>query len=332
MAKQDKRIYVALMNRIAIALMINQAVLMLLTFVLELVEMSLAPSLKGSELADMMMGMGECAVYFLGFVIPVIVFNFMNKNAIKEIYEPVESRKIPSVQAIFGLFLGLGMITLFAYFNYYAVNLFFDYSRLTEIFWSVELKEPYQIITYFISCAVIPAFVEELLFRATFCKVLSVYGQGTAIVASATIFALMHTNVEQVIYTFVAGLVLGWIYLRTKSLIFPVMLHFINNFISALGDVIAQQYSAAIYEKYIFYSDMLIWVLMGMSIIGLLAYKKDGGELIEKLRLKPDENGGEVMPLTLGERVSGFFSAGMTLFTVYSVATMIYYVYLSTLL
>ena len=159
---------------------------------------------------------------------------------------------------------------------------------------------------------------------------LTVYGKGTAVVASAALFALMHSNVEQLFYTFVAGLLLGWLYVETKSLIFPMLLHFLNNGISSLADIIYEVGDTTVYNAYTSYSDLTVWAVTFISLLVLLCqiYKK--GSFIEKLRMKPDENGNEVAPLTLGERVSGFFSVGIILFTAYSVFVMIYYIYLST--
>lgn len=315
------------MNRIAIALILNQGILTVLAFLLSLVE----KAFEKSEALDLFIRLGECVVYFVSFVIPVMLFNKMNKNAKKEIYEPVESKKAGFFEALTMLGVGLGAILLAAYANFFIVNAFIDYSEFTqEHFWSVELDHTYQMIIYFIYSAIIPALVEELLFRGTICRVLTVYGKGTAVVASAALFALMHSNVEQLFYTFVAGLLLGWLYVETKSLIFPMLLHFLNNGISSLADIIYEVGDTTVYNAYTSYSDLTVWAVTFISLLVLLCqiYKK--GSFIEKLRMKPDENGNEVAPLTLGERVSGFFSVGIILFTAYSVFVMIYYVYLST--
>ncbi len=315
------------MNRIAIALILNQGILTVLAFLLSLVE----KAFEKSEALDLFIRLGECVVYFVSFVIPVMLFNKMNKNAEKEIYEPVESKKAGLFEALTMLGVGLGAILLAAYANFFIVNAFIDYSEFTqEHFWSVELDHTYQMIIYFIYSAIIPALVEELLFRGTICRVLTVYGKGTAVVASAALFALMHSNVEQLFYTFVAGLLLGWLYVETKSLVFPMLLHFLNNGISSFADIIYEVGDTTVYNAYTSYSDLTVWAVTFISLLVLLCqiYKK--GSFIEKLRMKPDENGNEVAPLTLGERVSGFFSVGIILFTAYSVFVMIYYVYLST--
>ena len=212
MNKQNEKIYGSLMSRIAIAMMINQGVLLLLATALSFVKMLLIKLFGDGILVDVIVKTGECVVYFASFTIPVTIFNLMNKNADKEIYEPLESEKSSALRSLVIFFIGLGAITMTSYVNYYVVNLFGDYSDFTqEHFWNVDLDYTYQVVIYFIYAAIIPAVVEELLFRKTVCGALTVYGKTTAVLISAVLFALMHANIEQLLYTFVAGLFLGWI-------------------------------------------------------------------------------------------------------------------------
>ena len=69
---------------------------------------------------------------------------------------------------------------------------------------------------------------------------------------------------------------------------------------------------------------------MGISIIVLILCKKQKGNIFDKTVMKPDENGETVLPLTAKEKVAGFFTMRMTMFTLYSILMMIYYIYLST--
>ena len=93
MNKQNEKIYGSLMSRIAIAMMINQGVLLLLATALSFVKMLLIKLFGDGMVVDVIVKTGECAVYFASFTIPVTIFNLMNKNADKEIYEPLESKK-----------------------------------------------------------------------------------------------------------------------------------------------------------------------------------------------------------------------------------------------
>lgn len=324
MSRQDKKIYSSLINKIAIVLIFNQGLFVLLGSLIAWLE-----GIAGDDF-DMIFRLLECVAYFVAFTAPVYLFNKMNKNAEREVYEPRETAKARPLETVFMIGITLGMIMLAAYANYYIVNAFGNYSDFThEYFWSVDLTRGYQIVIYFIYAAVIPAVVEELLFRGTVCKSLTIYGKGTGVVISALLFALMHSNVEQLLYTFAAGLLLGWIYVETKNLVFPMLAHFINNGMSAVGDIIYEKCPASVYNAYDSISNIALWIFTFVSLIGFLFIILKRGYIFKKMEMKPDENGCEVAPLSISERVCGFFSVGMVLFIAYSFLMMTYYIYLS---
>ena len=330
MNRQNKKIYSSLMNRIAIAMMLNQLVMAILGGMLVVVESILKLTLGEGTLYYMIDGLFECAVYLLAFAIPMNIFNKMNKKSDREIYEPVESEKMPSKFVIFAVGLTLGATVIASYINFYAVNAIWDYSEFTTAnLWSVELNNPCQIIIYFAYSAIIPALAEEYFFRETICKSLKVYGKGTAIIISATLFSLMHANIEQILYAFVAGILLAWIYVETKNIAIPILVHFLNNGISALGDIINAVSGSSARDMYFSLVDPIIIIFAVISLVVLAVYAKKRGWLIEKLILKPDENGEAVAPLSVKERVSGFFSTGIVLYTAYALFTMIGLIYLS---
>ena len=53
-----------------------------------------------------------------------------------------------------------------------------------------------------------------------------------ALVISAAVFSIIHFNPAQIPTAFVAGLFLGWLYLRTHSLVLPILCHILNNSMS----------------------------------------------------------------------------------------------------
>lgn len=50
-----------------------------------------------------------------------------------------------------------------------------------------------------------------------------------AIVLTALIFAAIHGNWAQGTHAFVIGIALGWLYMRTRSVLPGIMLHWVNN-------------------------------------------------------------------------------------------------------
>lgn len=78
--------------------------------------------------------------------------------------------------------------------------------------------------------------MEELVFRKALIGRLHVYGQRTAVLLSAAAFGLFHGNVPQIVYAFLLGLVLGYVYVRTGKIQLTILLHMIINF---LGSIVA---------------------------------------------------------------------------------------------
>jgi hypothetical protein len=56
-----------------------------------------------------------------------------------------------------------------------------------------------------------------------------------AILASALLFALLHGNLAQGIGAFMSGILLGWVYWKTKSIMPCIVLHLLNNSVAFIG-------------------------------------------------------------------------------------------------
>ena len=80
--------------------------------------------------------------------------------------------------------------------------------------------------------ALLPPLVEEMVFRGCILKSLLQWKpqkQWLMIALSALIFALVHLNPAQMPHTFLIGLLLGWMYVRTGSIVPGVVYHWANN-------------------------------------------------------------------------------------------------------
>ena len=76
---------------------------------------------------------------------------------------------------------------------------------------------------------------EELVFRGAILRALLRWraaGHWLAIAISALLFALIHVNPAQMPHAFVVGLLLGWLYYRTDSVVPGIVYHWINNSIA----------------------------------------------------------------------------------------------------
>jgi len=78
--------------------------------------------------------------------------------------------------------------------------------------------------------AIVAPLTEETLFRGLLLRSFERrYGVWPGLVLSSALFAAFHLNVWQALAAFVAGLYLGWIYLRTRSLGPPMVVHGVFN-------------------------------------------------------------------------------------------------------
>ncbi|MEG1002986.1 MAG: type II CAAX endopeptidase family protein [Clostridium sp.] len=78
--------------------------------------------------------------------------------------------------------------------------------------------------------SIIIPIIEEIIFRGLiFSKLLRSYNIKIALIAQAFIFGILHSNTEQKIYTFILGISFGIIYIYTKSLLAPIIMHSLNN-------------------------------------------------------------------------------------------------------
>ena len=88
-------------------------------------------------------------------------------------------------------------------------------------------------IALLIGGALIGPVCEEIIFRGVILEGLAKkYNPTKALIFSALIFGIIHLQPLQVIGAFFAGLILGWIYLKTESLWVVVVLHIIHNFVA----------------------------------------------------------------------------------------------------
>lgn len=100
--------------------------------------------------------------------------------------------------------------------------------------------------------------VEEIAFRGIICKWLKkVSNSWTAIVISAVFFGLWHRNLGQFSYTFAHGILLGFVFLRSGSVLWPVLIHFTNNLLAILAH---SSSSASVFGAWPAFVGIRVWM------------------------------------------------------------------------
>ena len=87
-----------------------------------------------------------------------------------------------------------------------------------------------------LSITIIAPLVEELLFRSAIQGHFLKNGikPSTAILIASAIFGIIHFNPAQIPFAFAIGLIFGWLYYRTGSVVPGMIGHFINNSIACI--------------------------------------------------------------------------------------------------
>lgn len=85
-----------------------------------------------------------------------------------------------------------------------------------------------------IRACVIAPIVEEVTIRGCIMQPLRKYSDSFAIIMSACIFGFIHGNLIQAPFALIAGMVLGYIAIKTESLWTSVIAHALNNLISVI--------------------------------------------------------------------------------------------------
>ena len=108
---------------------------------------------------------------------------------------------------------------------------------------------------------IVAPVVEEFVFRKQLLDRCGRYGEKTAMVFSALTFGLFHMNFYQFFYAFGAGLILAYVYLRTRSLRYPVLIHMIINFLGSAVPLFMMSYGLEVY---------LLAADLGLAVAGLV--------------------------------------------------------------
>lgn len=154
------------------------------------------------------------------------------------------------------------------------------------------------ILMYTFTLSVLPAILEEILFRGFILQSLRRFGDMFAVIISALVFALVHGNFAQLPNAFIMGVTIAFLAVKTGSLIPGMILHFINNFGATVLDVFLisrteNEVLTGIYSL----GYMGLYFFVGIIGIIILLVRDD-----KFFTLVPYKS-----PLTVGQRTKAFF-------------------------
>lgn len=115
--------------------------------------------------------------------------------------------------------------------------------------------------------AVLPAICEEFVFRGVLCAELERNGLPAAVLISALFFAMLHFDLPRFpIYLF-AGIVLAMVLYATRSVLGPIVVHFLYNLFGLFG----RPYMTELYER-TGSASLFIFLLAVLFLLALILF------------------------------------------------------------
>ena len=316
-----EREYRKAVNRIGVTMLIFYGAFFAFSFMIAIVG-ALTSGLDffvGTVIYETVYGLG----YAAAFLLPALLFFVMFK---KKGARPITAGAVlPRATPIY-IIVGIAIINAAAQCNSILLELFEYASYSEENFFTNSTTHNFEVVLMVFTTAIVPGFVEEILFRGVILTNLKPFGRTTAVLGSALLFALMHQNPGQLLYAFVAGVVLGYVYVYTESLWCCVLIHFCNNFLGVLQFVLMERLPLATANLVLYLMNTAIFALGILGAIYLILKQRDrhgalllSGTFETEVEADPEYAKGEI---PLGRRVRLFFSPIMIVFASLCVAQM----------
>ncbi len=208
-------------------------------------------------LSGSFVGLLSDVIYYLSFIIPIAISLLITRKELGDGREYLTIDRDGISLAWPVIFPTVSATMLISYLTSLVI---FAVTGKTNY---VDLGDSY--ILALLNHALLPAILEEALFRYLPMKLLAPYSKRGAIFISAFFFALVHHNLFTIPYAFFSGVVFMALALATESVIPTIILHFINNAISVTFGFI--QYDGAALMLY-------IWVGLMTLMSAIVIYRK----------------------------------------------------------
>ena len=123
--------------------------------------------------------------------------------------------------------------------------------------------------------AVLPALLEEFVFRGYVLGALRPYGTTFAVVTSALLFGLMHCNLTQFPFAVLLGLVFGYFTVKLNNIWVACVVHAINNAMAVLlNDLLPYYLSSERHQSLVIAGVFGVYVVVGLLAAAILFSKR----------------------------------------------------------
>ena len=177
--------------------------------------------------SGMLSGVMKNVIYYLAFVLPFVVAFVIKRRTGVPFSAPKLSFSPKSAKIVLGLLFPCVTIVFAVSF---LCSLLFTSLGLS----SAQTDVSGNIALVIVMHALLPSICEEALFRYLPMAFIAPYSKKWCIIISSLLFALIHGNIFQIPYAFVAGLIFAAVDIALDSIVPSLILHFMNNLISIL--------------------------------------------------------------------------------------------------
>ncbi len=147
--------------------------------------------------------------------------------------------------------------------------LFDTYEQVSELIFSGGF------ILSLISVGIIAPVFEEILFRGLiFGELRKITKVKLALVLQALLFGIYHFNVVQGVYAFLLGLVIGFVYYRSNSIIAPILMHISINSLSVILTQLIGMQQLEQWGVVILVASVALFFLTGAFILTSKSFKR----------------------------------------------------------
>lgn len=204
-------------------------------------------------------------IYIIAFIAPVVIGYAIDKKRREQ--ESQHDREYKEPDSYFKL--SGGSVRLFASWIFPTVALIMTISQVTAMLLFLvtgtehTLDVGNNLIFALARHAVLPAFLEEALFRFMPLRMLSRHSASATVIISSLYFALIHNSFYSIPYAFVAGVAFITVDLVCESVWPSVVLHFINNAASVIWIMYSGTQTFAVF----YYGTVAALTLVSLAVI-----------------------------------------------------------------
>lgn len=204
----------------------------------------------------------------------IVSFIVLSKSGLSSATVPFV-KPLSGYETFFLVFAGVGICMtgniVTSFIATYAGNIgigFHSFDYMSALSSEAPDNLPLLLVTI-IHTAVLPAFIEEIAIRGCLMQPLRKFGDIFAVVMSGLVFGLLHGNLTQAPFAFIAGCVLGIVCIYTESMWPNIIIHLLNNMVSVLQILAINNVSA---KRSYLISSLIIYGLIAIGAVALLGF------------------------------------------------------------